>query len=164
VCYGEKGILEANLYAEDPIGSGILEFKGGIASNMVPDKCICRLSKDVVTEGTKKKLADIVDVTEEETAYLLTAKGVSKHTANPDGGVNAIRIMTGALLDSGILEEADQKKLAFMSQINDDFYGEGLKVAFEDEISGELSSNIHPQENKKMKKEITVFIPLFITP
>lgn len=139
VCYGEKGILEANLYADAPIGSGILEFKGGIASNMVPDKCVCRLAKDVVTAEAAAKIAETVEVLEEENSYLLTAKGVSKHTANPEGGVNAIRIMTEALLNSGIISEEDQKKLAFMSQINNDFYGEGLGVAFEDEISGKLT-------------------------
>lgn len=139
VCYGEKGILEANLYADEPIGSGILEFYGGIASNMVPDKCVCRLAKTDVTAKAAAELPDAFEVAEEEDSYVLKVQGVSKHTASPEGGVNAIRLMTEALLNSGILKEEDQKKLAFMSQINSDFYGEGLGVAFEDEISGKLT-------------------------
>lgn len=139
VCYGEKGILEADLVADTEAGPDILEFYGGTASNMVADKAYARLRKTQAVQEALSKLPDGIEVQEDPDSYLLMARGFSKHTASPHGAVNAILLMTKALEAIKIGTEADQKNLEFMSLAGGDYNGEGLGIEFEDEISGPLT-------------------------
>lgn len=139
VCYGEKGILEADLAADALVSDVILELSAGRASNMVADLAEMKLKKTPEVQKGLTKLQEDIQIQEEENAYTLTAKGISRHTAHPYGAMNAILKLTEALETAEFLTESDRKALAFMSEVNRDFNGAGLNIAFEDELSGPLT-------------------------
>lgn len=141
VCYGEKGIIEANLVSNHKASGAILSFEGGVASNMVPDTAVAVLNTAVADAAKLRGIGEQegFTVSEADGRLTITAKGVSKHTAFPKGGVNAIHQLSTALAQSGALPQQDVELLAFMNQVNQDFAGTGLNIVYADEVSGALT-------------------------
>lgn len=144
VCYGEKGIIEANLLSGERVSEAIVSFSGGVASNMVPDRANAVLNPKFLRKGGEEKILalgerDSFIVTRQGGNLAVEARGVSKHTAFPSGGVNAIQQLAAALVESEALPESDAAALGFICQVNQDFEGTGLNVIFSDEISGALT-------------------------
>lgn len=139
VCYGEKGILETNLISQEPFGEEILSFRGGIASNMVPDYAEIRLRKTERVSAGIRNLPGELKTEEEEDSYLISAQGISSHTAFPEGGRSAVARLVRGLLYADILEDEAVQKFFFLAEAGQDFYGRGLKIGCQDEISGRLT-------------------------
>lgn len=139
VCYAEKGIIDARLVSVAPFTSNVVELSGGLASNVVPDSASMTILK---TEKALSGLAALpaeVEAQVEERVIRLTAKGVCGHTAFPQNAVNAIRVLTDAVLKAELLPEQDLNILHFLNKVNDDVYGTTLHILSEDEISGRLT-------------------------
>lgn len=139
VCYAEKGIIDARLVSVAPFTSNVVELSGGLASNVVPDSAGMTILK---TEKALSGLAALpaeVEARVEERVIRLTAKGVCGHTAFPQNAVNAIRVLTDAVLKAELLPEQDLNILHFLNKVNDDVYGTTLHILSEDEISGRLT-------------------------
>lgn len=130
-CYGEKGIIEANIVSERPLES-VLELQAGMASNIIPDKAFMRL-KGLAASSCASQW---VDIHEENGETRLNARGLSRHSAFPEGSINAIHEVMKAALTSGLLTESDRRTLEFLTSVNDDFLGTALGIAGRDEISG----------------------------
>ena len=132
VCYGEKGMIEAELVSDAPL-ERVAALSAGIAGNMIPDRA----------EMTLKGRADVagawVESAAEGETTRLTARGLSRHAAFPEGGVNAIHELTAAALRSGLLSERDAKALGFFTRVNDDFLGTALGIAGGDAPSGQTT-------------------------
>lgn len=144
VCYGEKGIIEANLLSGDRVTAAIESFSGGVASNMVPDRANAVLNPRFFLAGGEERVMALGEkgpftVTRQGEKISVEARGVSKHTAFPTGGVNAIELLASALAESKALPESDTKALRFICQVNQDFAGTGLNVVYSDEVSGALT-------------------------
>ncbi len=130
VCYGEKGIMTAELVSAAPV-TAITRLEAGVASNIVPDKAHLTL------RGTARlPEAEGVEVTGANGETRLFARGMSAHSAFPQGGVNAIHRAMAAALDTGLLCGAEETALAFMKRINDDVFGTALGIAHADDVSG----------------------------
>ena len=129
VCYGEKGIIEANLVSERPL-ENVTRLKAGMASNILPDaaEMALRGAADASGEWVRSETAG------GETR--LTARGISRHSAFPEGGVNAIHELTAAALATGLLTESDARTLRFFTRVNDDYAGTALSIDSSDEVSG----------------------------
>lgn len=139
VCYGEKGILDCAV--ETPaFESGILvKVEGGIASNVVPDRAYAVLNKTPAVEVWAGTLPEEYKV--EDCGDILTVRafGISRHSASPEGGINAIGKLTRILYESGLFDGAEKSGLAFLTAVNDDTCGTALGIVCEDEVSGQLT-------------------------
>ena len=130
-CYGEKGIISADVVTCAPMET-VIAAKNGMASNIVPDKASITLRGACAqTELGEYAAAQIQDG-----CTVINATGLSRHSAFPEGGVNAIHEATKAALKSGLLSAQDEKAMAFFTRINDDYLGTALGVNGEDELSG----------------------------
>ena len=144
VCYGEKGIIEAKLLSRDKVTGAIESFSGGVASNMVPDRANALLNPAFFQEGGLDKILALGEkgeftVSRSGEKITVEARGVSKHTAFPEGGINAIQLLAAALAESGALPESDSNALKFICQVNQDFKGTGVNIVYSDDVSGALT-------------------------
>ena len=138
VCYGEKGIIEGNIWSGKPLQKPILSLKGGRASNMVADYAQVQLEDTPEVREKLSRFPDTFSMLRKDGIIQVTAYGVSKHTAFPEGGVNAIYLLTRELQRQG-LDQGNEEVIALYTQVNRDFYGTGLEIVFEDEVSGKLT-------------------------
>ena len=113
VCYGEKGILDAELQSIHAV-DGISSLSGGIAANIVPDRAGLTLASKA----------------------HFTAEGKSAHSANPAGGENAIALLCQKALESGLMEERDARLLSFLGEVCSDPSGRTLGADGSDALSG----------------------------
>lgn len=138
VCYGEKGICEVLLTA-GLLGDNILSLTGGTVANSVPDTACALLKKQ---SGLAKELSSLpqgLTVKDGEDGWLVTAQGLSKHVAFPEGSVNAVGLLCSALTACDVLTDKDQKQIAFIAKLCSSFTGEYLDIVCEDAISGPLT-------------------------
>ena len=129
-CYGEKGIITADVVTQAPLAS-VTGARAGMASNIVPAEAVLSVKGEAQGDFGQWVKAEIKDG-----CTVFHATGLSRHSAFPEGGVNAIHQATKAACESGLLNAEDQKALAFFTRINDDFLGTALGVDGEDEMSG----------------------------
>lgn len=130
VCYGEKGIVTADIVTEKPVSS-VVAAKAGLASNIVPAEALLSVRGE-----TDAAFGEWVRTECKEGCTTFHAGGLSRHSAFPEGGVNAIHEAMKAACESGLLAEEDQETLAFLTRINDDYLGTALGINGEDELSG----------------------------
>ena len=69
----------------------------------------------------------------------VTAYGTSRHSAFPEGSVNAIHELAAAVCASELLEEVDRRLLMFIAFATSDCYGEHVGIDCSDEVSGRLT-------------------------
>lgn len=129
-CYGEKGIITANIVTEKPV-EAVLAARAGMASNIVPAEATLTVRGEATGSFGQWVKAEIA-----EGRTTFHATGLSRHSAFPEGGVNAIHQATAAACASGLLSGSDQQALAFFTRVNDDFLGTALGIDGEDELSG----------------------------
>ena len=130
VCFAEKGIIEADIAALKPV-KGLKGFVSGTASNIVPAAAEALIDGDVSLAASDAVCAEYKDG-----VTRVTARGVPAHSANPGAGVNAIGLLTRALLEANIFDEANAAVLTFFDAINDGWDGKALGIDGQDEVSG----------------------------
>lgn len=142
VNYGQKGSIDAEISA--PCAGNLLAFDSGTVRNVIPDKAECVLACDAksVEAAISALDADLRARITVETANegtRVTAAGKPGHAAFPDGGLNAIALLTRALDKSGLLEGSCADAIRELKELTSDAYGESEGVAFEDDVSGRLT-------------------------
>lgn len=162
VCYGEKGIIDCTV--ESPVfESGlILDFNGGIASNVVPDRAYVKLKKNYRVLAWTMSVPKDCEIEEDVDSVTIHATGISRHSASPWGGVNAIYKLTSLLIESGLFEGKELAALDFFTGINFEPDGKELGILCSDEVSGDLTcvgSTIR-FENGKARLGINIRYPV----
>jgi succinyl-diaminopimelate desuccinylase len=132
VCYGEKGILEADLSADIGMDQ-VLALHGGVASNSVPDSAWIVVKGDA--EDIRARLAgyDVV-VEADDGGARITAKGVAGHAAYPQNSVNAIGKLAAVVAEAKLLTGEADRAVAFLASALADTDGAGLNIACTDDI------------------------------
>lgn len=94
----------------------------------------------------------------------ITAVGISRHAAFPEGAVNAVHVLAKALADSGLVTGSAGEAVEALKAMTSDCYGEGCGIPFEDAESGKLTcvgSVVHA-ENGRMKVSFDARYPVTV--
>ena len=136
---GEFGRLRYVLTSKKPLSADFVDAYAGSAFNIVPNKATVVLNKN--TGIDYKALPEDFDVKETDKGIEITAHGVTTHAAGPERGVNAIRVLTNALLKLNGLKDEDRRIIEFIDNVNNDYYGSFLGIDNTDEVSGQTVSS-----------------------
>lgn len=140
VCHGEKGVLVVDCEHSMHLDSNILMWETGVASNSVPALAVAELSIDAhLLQSVIPSGDDVVIVKIADGRSKLTVKGTAAHAAFPEGSENAQTKMAAILFNSGLFAEEDQRFLASLISLFTDYYGKGVGLPYEDELSGRLT-------------------------
>lgn len=147
VCYAEKGILDAELLS--PSLEGITALDGGTVANIVPDHCSVTLKAPAGT--VLSQMPEWISASQKGEELQITARGLSKHAADPYTGLNAIGRLCSCLSGSGLLTGQTAEAMEFMELLCSDCDGKGLGIPFEDQESGRLTcvgSVVHLEQGR----------------
>lgn len=139
VCYGEKGILELDVRRKIE-NKVLLDFKAGIASNSVPAEAEAVLNASI--EEVREKIAENENIKLkklDENKTRICMKGIAAHAAFPEGGESAEVKLADCLLHSGLLKEDEAAAMNALAELFGDYYGKGIGVPYEDQVSGKLT-------------------------
>ena len=139
VGHGEKGIYEADLISDARLSDKVVELKGGVASNVVPEKA--RVTLNVTVDAAEKAAKGNPDIAVEgrDGAAEITATGIAGHAAHSEGSKNAIVILCRYLVNSGLLPEGDARLFGFVADTFSVDDGSRLGIACSDGIFTPLS-------------------------
>lgn len=112
---GDKGILHFMATSNKKMEE-VTDFYGGQAYNIV-------LGKASAVIGGK----------------TVTANGMSRHAALPEGSVNAGYLLSKRLADDNTLCESDRKQMKFISSLLEKYYGEIFGLEDDDAVFGKLT-------------------------
>ncbi len=138
VCYGEKGLIraEARCQAE----GNLISFQAGSVVNVIPSKAEALVGEVTLEEAERRlKGKERITVSQEGTFVKITASGISRHAAFPEGSVNAVYVLAEALTSSGILTGMSHEAVRGLMILTGDDYGQGAGIPFEDSESGKLT-------------------------
>ena len=157
VCNGEKGVMSADFVSKKFENGNIVEFSGGVASNVVPDKAFAVIKTD------KKDLAATsgIALTYAQGTVRIDAQGKGGHAAMPAGTINAIGLIVNFILDNK-LEAADER--AYLEYLRDLFSvnnGAGIGIDSDDGLFDPLTciGGIIKFEDGKLRQNINVRFP-----
>ncbi len=145
--YAEKGIASPKLSAPLPTLGGSIRMTSIVAgerSNMVPDRAEAHLAGpgDALNAMAQKlQGAKSITTATTDSGLSVRAVGIGAHASMPHEGVNAVALLTDALL--GLVELAGARP--FLTALNHwaaDNSGEYLGIAGSDAVTGPLTSNL----------------------
>ena len=138
---GEKGILR--MWARcGQVLTAVREFKGGNAFNIVLDHvdAVVDYSKALAAELEGKCTGAPYTLRVTDEAIYLSADGVAKHAASPDGSVSAVYLLAKLLASCETLPESDRVIFGTVESFLSSHWGEGMGIAHEDSHFGKLSA------------------------
>ncbi|ODN31359.1 dipeptidase PepV [Fervidobacterium thailandense] len=166
--FAEKGIVTYSIKKELPTNyeTKILELKAGTAANVVPEECTVVLETNKISEiaylvsnyrGLCRYSFEI-----EGNKITLKSYGKSAHGAHPEAGINAAAGML-ELLTRIDLGPANEIIASLYERLGKDYYGIGLGIAGQDNVSGKLTCNlgILKLEEGKIHAVINIRHPIF---
>ncbi|KLL34338.1 dipeptidase PepV [Streptococcus agalactiae] len=147
---GEKGNITEYLHfsGENKGAVRLHSFSGGLRENMVPESATARFTSHLDQTTLGASLADFAskhnlkaELSVEDEQYIATVYGKSAHGSTPQEGVNGATYL--ALYLSQFDFEGPTRAFLDVTAniIHEDFSGEKLGVAYEDDCMGSLSMN-----------------------
>lgn len=139
VCHGEKGIL--GIFVQTSSMPSIINFFGGNAQNMVPDiaECHINFSQEALSSLNSSKKS-YHNISTENNIIKITAQGISKHAAMPEGSANAIARLCELLIDAKILQNKDEiSTINTIYECASSIHGEPYGLNISDKPSGKLT-------------------------
>ncbi len=162
--HGEKGLLQVYLRGE---GSGELVFTGGSSFNALADKAWVELKAGHKGEYQRKRktLEKVYRALEKEKHSVkreesrVTLYGKSAHSAKPEGGLNAINLLSKHLKEAGFENPA----LDFVTEkLGLSQYGETLLGKLRD-VSGPITVNAGMLTINEKESEIALDVRIPVT-
>ncbi len=120
----------------------IIDFSGGSAFNVVLDKATAtvKASAELKAELIKRiEGREEYTITEENGTLVLTAKGMAKHACEPDGSVNAAKLIAELLSSMESLNAADRQIMTDINKILGCHYGTTMGLDHDDIRFGKLT-------------------------
>ncbi len=156
VCHGEKGGVKVHMRTKTPMVQ-ILEISGGEAENMVPDKARARLR---AAEGLLERLTLLaggdkgITVVEAGGEILVTAQGKSAMSSMPEGGINAVALLSDFLSQAEGMAAEDGAILSSLATLSKGHDGRALGLVMEDPPSGSLTCVCTKAETRQGHAEL----------
>lgn len=122
--------------------SSLCEIKSivGIKAGTNVGEAVARLAFcDKIFEYLKEKNSESLSVARENDEIVISAKGIAKHTALPEGSVNAVALIADTLRGCEALSEKTRDICIFIYGICSDYYGGYLGIACDDSDFGKLT-------------------------
>ncbi len=126
LCNGEKGIYHGRILARRPLG-GILDIRGGVAANVIPDKAEATVKAGTLTGTGEVEVSELAPG-----VWRLLAKGRGGHASQPGGTRNAIGVLVDYLLANGLGDENDRAFLCLIEKLHRAWDGTALGVQADD--------------------------------
>ncbi len=157
----EKGVI--NLTVDAQVGSGnLLLFQAGENGITIPNKAVCVISGYTLeqVQNAAETYSNIHAETHKD-GVLITAAGIAKHAAFPEGSVNAIGVLASFLLAENLVYGDARLVLEFVASSLSDYYGKALNIDFHDDSAGRTSHTIAMMEliDQKMEMHFNVRYP-----
>lgn len=135
LCNGEKGGFNGEIVSE-PLGEGnLLEFTGGVAHNVVPDRASCLVKADFQALQEREGIT----LEQENGAVRIRGWGKGGHAAMPQGTVNAIGLIVEYLLDNQLCTPKETAFLERLRKLHQATDGSGVGVAASDDAFDPLT-------------------------
>lgn len=163
VCCGENG--RGQLTFSAPAAQGrLFRFYAGESAGSAAGKAEALLD-GISVETASERLASYAGITVEagpEDRVKVTALGLSKHAATPDGSVDACHLLARALADSGLLSGDALEAVAALAAFSADHYGGGLHMACQDSEGRRLTTacSMVRLEGERLKVTCDVRFPI----
>ncbi|HGD4013522.1 TPA: dipeptidase PepV [Streptococcus agalactiae] len=147
---GEKGNITEYLHfsGENKGAVRLHSFSGGLRENMVPESATARFTSHLDQTTLGASLADFAskhnlkaELSVEDEQYIATVYGKSAHGSTPQAGVNGATYLALYLSQFDFEGPARAFLDVTANIIHEDFSGEKLGVAYEDDCMGPLSMN-----------------------
>ena len=135
---GNKGRILLKATKNSALGQ-IKSFIGGNAGTNVAEATAKIEFSSSLYEYLKAKENDRVTVTTENDDIVISAVGIGRHTALPEGSVNAASLIAKVLSECELLSEDTRKTLTFIRDISADYYGACLGIDNDDSEFGKLT-------------------------
>lgn len=137
---GEKGILRMWAKSCQKL-TAVREMRGGDAFNVVLDHAEAVLEpNEALAAELRSKCTEEYSLRVEPDGIYLSAKGLAKHAAAPDGSVNAAYLMAKLLAGCEALPEQDRAIFGTMEAFLSSHWGEGLGINHKDSHFGHLTA------------------------
>ena len=138
---GEKGILRMWAKCQKPL-CAVKDVRGGDAFNIVLDHVEAVLLPDeaLLTELQGKCDGSVCTLRADSEGIYVTAEGVAKHAASPEGSVNAAWLLAKLLAGCESLPSQDRAVFAGVETFLSSHWGEGLGIAHRDSHFGRLTA------------------------
>lgn len=138
VCNGEKGGFNGEVVSPVFEAGVILDFRGGVAHNAVPDRAVCRVR---VPAAALKPVEGVTVEPDAEDAGISVIRGWGKsgHAAMPAGTVNAIGLIVDCLLQSGVCTPVETAYLQVLHTLHAATDGSALGIAADDGLFDPLT-------------------------
>ena len=135
---GNKGRILLKATKNSALGQ-IKSFIGGNAGTNIAEATAKIEFSSSLYEYLKAKENDRVTVTTENDDIVISAVGIGRHTALPEGSVNAASLIAKVLSKCELLSEDTRKLSRFIYNISSDYYGACLGIDNDDSEFGKLT-------------------------
>ena len=135
---GNKGRLLIRFYRSRGI-TGLKAISGGKSGTNVGE-AVAKLDFDeALFSSIKKNEDDQISVNAENGEIMITAKGLPKHTALPEGSINAASLIFDLLLRCDLVPMEEGALLEFLKDVTSDYYGKCIGIDKVDPDFGNLT-------------------------
>ena len=151
--HGNKGMLQFTAVCNESLES-IKEISGSNVKGAITAKVEVKLDyTDELYADIKMYENENISVISENNEIIIKSYGVSKHTALPEGSVNAGYLVCELLKKCQHLAENDCKQIEFVSELLSHYYGETVGIENADPDFGKLTfaNDMISVENGKIK-------------
>lgn len=135
VCNGEKGLYSADLIS-NVLNGTIVDFKGGVASNAVPDLAHCVIKANIAELPQKERIT-FSDAG--EGLVQIEAKGKAGHAAFPVGTINAIGVIVDYLLENNLCNQEETGYLQLLQKLFASTDGSAIGIDSDDGLFDPLT-------------------------
>ncbi|MGC8955277.1 MAG: dipeptidase PepV [Fervidobacterium sp.] len=168
VVFAEKGIVTYKITGsiKNDYSTKLIDLKAGTAANVVPEECTA-----VIESNKVREIAYVVENYKNSCRYeykidgdkiTIKSYGKSAHGAHPEAGLNAAAGMLELLSRLDLGEDSKIIRTLY-EKLGKDYYGIGLGISGQDDISKKLTCNlgILKLENNKIVAIINIRHPIF---
>ena len=135
---GNKGRLVFTLKSKNRLSRGIRISGGTGASVIGRATAVLPFSQPLLDELTEIQ-NDKISVAFKENKIEITAEGIPKHSALPEGAVSGLALLSGALCTLKTVDENDKTVLKQLKEMSESFFGEYFGITNTDPEFGKLT-------------------------